>query len=60
MAYYKVRIETDKDHFQRGNLEYRLFPGIQVSASIQTGQRTVMEYLLDPFISSATDAMRER
>jgi adhesin transport system membrane fusion protein len=60
MAYYKVRIETERDHFQRGNLEYRLFPGIQVAASIQTGQRTVMEYLLDPFISSATEAMRER
>ena len=58
--YYKVRIETDKDLFQRGNLQYRLFPGMQVMASIRTGQRTVLEYLSDPFLSSMGDALGER
>ncbi|HEC14781.1 MAG TPA: HlyD family type I secretion periplasmic adaptor subunit, partial [Rhodospirillales bacterium] len=34
--FYKVRIETEDNKFQRGNLQYRLFPGMQVVASIQT------------------------
>ena len=58
--YYKVRIETPNDRFQRGELQYKLFPGMQVIASIRTGERTVIEYLLDPFLNSLSGAMGER
>lgn len=58
--YYKVRIETEQDHFRKGDIIYRLFPGMQVSASILTGNRAVYEYLLGPFLSSMGDAMQER
>jgi adhesin transport system membrane fusion protein len=58
--YYKVRIETAKDRFQRGDLQYRLFPGMQVFASIRTGDRTVLEYLIDPFLNTISGAMGER
>ena len=55
--YYKVRIETGSDHFSRGNLTYCLFPGMQVTASIRTGQWTVLRYLLDPILFSLDDAL---
>ena len=58
--YYKVRIETANDRFQRGELQYRLFPGMQVIASIRTGDRTVIEYLTDPFLNTISGAMGER
>ncbi len=58
--YYKVRIETAKDRFQRGELQYRLFPGMQVMASIRTGNRTVIEYLTDPFLNTMSGALGER
>jgi len=58
--YYKVRIQTDRNHFQRANNRYDLFPGMQVIASIHTGERTIMEYLLDPFLNASDTAMRER
>jgi adhesin transport system membrane fusion protein len=58
--YYKVRIETANDRFQRGDLQYRLFPGMQVIASIRTGDRTVIEYLTDPFLNTMSDALGER
>ena len=58
--FYKVRIETDQDHFQKGNLRYQLFPGMQVSASIHTGSRTVLEYIISPFLNSMNAAMQER
>tara|TARA_S200000501_G_scaffold64026_1_gene54923 strand:- start:1363 stop:2664 length:1302 start_codon:yes stop_codon:yes gene_type:complete len=58
--YYKVRIETVRNHFRRGNNRYDLFPGMQVMAGIHTGQRTVLEYLLDPFLNAGETAFRER
>lgn len=58
--FYKVKILTDKSYFEDGKLRYDLFPGMQVMASIQTGSRTVMEYILDPLIGRMGDALRER
>lgn len=58
--YYKVRIETARNHFRRGTNRYDLFPGMQVLTSIHTGERTVMEYILDPFLNAGDTALRER
>nr|MCS5600173.1 HlyD family type I secretion periplasmic adaptor subunit [Rhodospirillales bacterium] len=58
--FYRVRIETERDYFKRGGDRYQLFPGMQVIASIHTGQRTVMQYLMDPFLSSVDNALTER
>ena len=58
--FYRVRIETRRDYFKRGEDRYQLFPGMQVIASIHTGERTVMQYLMDPFLSSVDDALTER
>jgi len=58
--YYKVRIETVSDRFKHGSLEYRLFPGMQVVASIHTGERTVLEYIGGPFLNAMSGAMSER
>jgi hypothetical protein len=33
---------------------------MQVIASIHTGERTIMEYILDPFLNAGDTAMRER
>ena len=56
--YYKVRIITEKSYFEDGKLQYDLFPGKQVATSIQTGSRTIMEYILDPLIGLMHDALR--
>jgi len=60
VPYYKVRIQTSRNHFKRGENRYNLFPGMQVLASIHTGERTVLEYLLDPFLKAGDTALRER
>lgn len=59
-AFYKVRLETAQSFFERGNLRYRLYPGMQVMASILTGRRSVLEYLLTPFLYSMDSALGER
>jgi adhesin transport system membrane fusion protein len=58
--YYKVRIETERGYFERGIQRYQLYPGMQVIASILTGERRVIDYLIDPFIGNFSEALRER
>ncbi len=60
IPYYKVRVETDKTYFEGAQLRYDLLPGVQVSCAIRTGKRSVMAYILDPFLTSAQTALRER
>ena len=58
--FYKVRIELAKSFFERGKFRHELFPGMQVMTSIQTGERTVLQYILDPVMFRLGDAMQER
>ena len=60
VPFYKVKIETSRSYFKRDNNKYHLFPGMQVAASIHTGERTVLDYLFDPFLGSLEDALTER
>ena len=60
VSFYRVRIEIEQDNFQRGSERYRLVPGVQVLCGIRTGERTVLAYLLDPFLGSLETALRER
>ncbi len=59
-TYYPVRIRTEKSFFEWEGHHYDLIPGMMVIANIHTGRRTVLEYLLDPFIDSMGQAMQER
>ncbi len=43
-----------------GANRYDLFPGMQVSTSIHTGQRTVLEHLIDPFLDARDRALQKR
>ncbi|MGB0722879.1 MAG: HlyD family type I secretion periplasmic adaptor subunit [Gammaproteobacteria bacterium] len=58
--YYKVRVRPEREYFEAPGLRYRLYPGMQVATSILIGERSVLDYLLDPFIQSMGMAMRER
>lgn len=59
-SYYKVRIRTEGDNFSSQGQTYRLVPGVQVMCSIVTGSRSVMEYILSPFLGRAGTALQER
>jgi hemolysin D len=61
MSTYKARIKLDQQTLtgpRGGNLI--LAPGMQVSAEIHQGKRTVMEYLLSPVQKAVKEAGRER
>ena len=47
-------------YLQADGEKYSLAPGMQVSAEIHLGTRTVLEYLLSPVTKAFHEAARER
>jgi len=58
--FYIIHVNADADRFDNGFQSYRLSPGLRVVVSIHIGDRSVLEYLLGPFLNSFTFAMAER
>lgn len=58
--YYKGIVKLEKSFFGNNPKENPIFPGMTVTAEINTGKKTVIEYLLKPIFVSAKQAMRER
>lgn len=58
-SYYSVRIAMSKDEVDRLG-DVKLIPGMPVEAFVQTGERTVMSYLIKPLHDQFTRAFREK
>jgi HlyD family secretion protein len=59
LSYYTVRIGLPPEEVARLG-EVKLVPGMPVEAFVQTGQRTVLSYLIKPFYDQLTRAFREK
>jgi adhesin transport system membrane fusion protein len=59
-AFYKVRIETGQKRFEAGQRVYGLYPGMRVMCGIRIGTRTVLTYLLSPWLHALRFAFQER
>lgn len=59
-TFYNVRIESEQNFFQGKENRYRLYPGMILHAYIHIGKRTVLEYLIDPFVNTLSFSMQER
>ena len=59
-TFYRVRVATQRDYFEHGDERYRLYPGMRVIVGIHTGTRTVLEYILDPFLTNLDRGLHER
>ncbi|MDP9651436.1 HlyD family type I secretion periplasmic adaptor subunit [Paraburkholderia caledonica] len=54
------RIRLPSDRMQINGKSVRLTPGMEVTAEIKTGKRSVAHYFLDPLIETSQESMRER
>jgi HlyD family secretion protein len=59
-SYYLVRISMTADEIKRLGTNVKLTPGMPVEAFIQTGQRTMMSYLIKPLHDQLMRAFREK
>lgn len=59
-SFYLVRVRTEENTLKRAGETLPIIPGMVASVDILTGEKTVMEYLLKPFIKTLDNAMNER
>ncbi|MDT3685579.1 MAG: HlyD family type I secretion periplasmic adaptor subunit [Pseudorhodoplanes sp.] len=59
LSYYTVRIGLPPQEVARLG-DVKLVPGMPVEAFVQTGERTVLSYLMKPFYDQLTRAFREK
>ena len=58
--FYRVRLRTHETELKRKGEVLPIIPGMVASVDILTGQKTVMQYLLKPFVKTLDNAMNER
>lgn len=57
---YRAHLEPLAQELRLGEARHALLPGMQLTAEIKLGERTVLEYLLSPIRKVAAEAGRER
>lgn len=58
--FFRVMVRTDDNSLPGQNTALPISPGMVAQVDIQTGSKTVMNYLLRPFLRARTEALRER
>lgn len=59
-SYFEVTLETQRNYLGKPEERLTISSGMPADASIQTGKRTFMEYLLKPVMKTLDKALRER
>ena len=58
--FYRVIVRTDQNHLKTAKGELPIIPGMVATVDIQTGEKTVLDYLLKPIRRGQKEALRER
>lgn len=58
--YFEVYVETERNYLGKAEERLTISSGMTADVSIQTGKRTVLEYLLKPVVKTLDKSLRER
>jgi membrane fusion protein, adhesin transport system len=59
-SYYRVRLRSYDSTFKGNREALPIIPGMTAQVDVLTGEKTVLEYLLKPFIKARENALSER
>jgi membrane fusion protein, adhesin transport system len=59
-SFYRVKVRTFENSLHRKGEILPIIPGMVATVDIQTGKKTVMEYLMKPFLKTMQDSMNEK
>lgn len=59
-SYYKILVRTKKNYLSKDNKKLNIIPGMPVTVDILTGKKSVLDYILKPFLKAKSEALRER
>jgi len=54
--YYQVEIELEATALRKDNQEFKVVPGMVVSVDIKTGEKSVLQYFVDPIFKSLNNS----
>ncbi|MEJ1296107.1 MAG: HlyD family type I secretion periplasmic adaptor subunit [Candidatus Sedimenticola sp. (ex Thyasira tokunagai)] len=58
--FYHVRVRTKESHLKSATGNLAIIPGMLADIDVQTGKKTVLEYLLKPVLRAREYALKER
>ena len=58
--FYRVKVRTKQNSLTRKGEILPIIPGMVATVDIQTGKKTVMEYLMKPFLKTIENSMNEK
>ena len=60
-VYYRILVQTDGNNLKDKNgKSLPIIPGMIATVDVQTGKKTVMEYLMKPFFKTVENSMNEK
>ena len=59
-SFYRVTIRTKETAMKHGGKDLPIIPGMTANVQIQTGKKSVLDYLLKPIMKARQEALRER
>lgn len=59
-AFFTVLVETDRSYVQSAGKKLPITPGMMTDTQIITGRKSILAYLIKPFLKARSDALRER
>lgn len=59
-SHYLVKVRTKKNYLGTKEEPLYIIPGMQASVDIMTGKKSVLDYILNPIITSASRALEEK
>ncbi len=59
-SFYLVKVRTEKNYIGTDNKQLTIMPGMLATASIRTGKKSVMSYILKPLFKTKQNALTER
>lgn len=59
-TYYKILVRTQNNHLGTDKKPLPIIPGMTAMVDIQTGKKSVLDYLVNPIMKARENALRER
>ncbi len=59
-VYFRIRVRTDRSYLGSAERPLPIIAGMTANVDVLTGEKTVLDYLLKPFLKARDRALRER
>ncbi|MGV8948389.1 MAG: HlyD family type I secretion periplasmic adaptor subunit [Candidatus Paracaedibacter sp.] len=59
-SFYRIYLRTKSSVLQKKGKQYLIIPGLQVEVDILTGKKSILNYLMKPFLRAVENSMTER